>query len=258
MFKAYHLGFNQSDIALYQPKIALLCGDPARAKRIAERGREFHVVASKRGLDTYLVKLRCGAWILAATSGMGGPSLAIIVSELVKLGIHTIIRVGTCGSLQPHIKGGDVVISPAAVNYQGAARDIIPVEVPCVADFNVTGVLLKAAQLFQQENIHLGLTASTDTFEEGQGRQDDTLNRCPRPEIFSRIEMCMKLGVLCFEMEAATLFAAGLAYGFRAGCVCGVVAERRSSESILDPNICATAEANAITVAFEGAEQLSS
>ncbi len=175
----YHIGFSRTDLGEQLPVAALLCGDPGRAYRLAHKseGLTFETTLSeRRGLNSYLGSLADGRRVLCATSGMGAPSLSIVVNELFDLGIRQIVRVGTCGSLQDDVKVGSVVISRGALCRQGAAEDIAPVEYPASASPFLTVALVEAAR---QLNIdwHLGITASVDTFYEGQERTESSANK---------------------------------------------------------------------------------
>lgn len=250
----YHLGFSRADIAAAAPKIALLAGDPQRTEAVANGYlQDVKVLSTNRGLNSYLGQLPNGVPILAATSGMGAPSLSIVVNELCQLGLTTIIRIGTSGAIQPSIAVGDVVISSAAVCYQGAADDVAPREYPAVADPFVTVSLAHAARALKAAH-HVGITASTDTFYEGQGRFGGAKAYLMAPQR-ERVELLQRLNVLNFEMEAATLFKLGSVYGFRAGCVCGVLAQRTAAEAIVLDKKAAAVDA-AIRVALKAASQL--
>src|SRR5689334_9295863 len=73
-----------------------------------------------------------GVKVSTMSTGMGGPSVAIGVEELHELGVHTLLRVGTCGAAQPEIKMGDLVISLAAVRSEGTPNGYVPLEYPAV------------------------------------------------------------------------------------------------------------------------------
>lgn len=168
----YHIGFSRNELGSDPPTLALLSGDPQRAYQIAQTHFEdIHLLSENRGLYSYRGVLPNGRPILSATSGMGAPSLSIVVNELVQVGIEKIIRVGTCGSIQDHVSVGSIVISRAALCRQGAANDIAPVEYPASADPFLTVALVQAAQELGVVH-HLGITASVDTFYEGQERTD--------------------------------------------------------------------------------------
>lgn len=228
----YHIGFGRSDLGAEPPRIALLSGDPERARTIAETMlHEPRMLSEHRGLNSYVGRLPSGRPILSATSGMGAPSLSIVVNELVQVGIRTIIRVGTSGSIQAHIPPGSIVISSAALCRQGAADDIAPREFPAAADPFVTVALAEAARVAGFAHF-VGVTASVDTFYEGQERSESANPRLLR-RLRGMTDEYRGLNVLNYEMESGTLFKMGLVYGFAAGCVCAIVAQRTSGESIV-------------------------
>lgn len=252
--RLYHIGFGRSDLGDNLPRIALLSGDPERARLIAQTAlRDARILSENRGLHSYVGTLPNGAPILAATSGMGAPSLSIVVNELVQVGVRTIIRVGTSGSIQPHISPGSIVISSAALCRQGAADDIAPREFPAAADPFVTVALVEAARAEGIEHF-VGVTASVDTFYEGQERTGSANPRLLR-WLRGITEEYRHLNVLNYEMEAGTLFKMGLVYGFAAGCVCGIVAQRTASEAIVVERKAVAVE-RAIAVAVRAAMTL--
>jgi uridine phosphorylase len=229
----YHIGFSKQDLGNNLPQLALLSGEPERSRYLAETFlQDSRLLSQYRGLNSYLGYLPNGKPVLAATSGMGAPSLSIVVNELVQVGIKQIIRIGTCGSIQPDVQVGSIVISQGALCRQGAANDIAPVEYPAVADPFLTVALVETAQKL---NIpyHLGITASVDTFYEGQERQESSANPNLQAWLLGITQQYRNLNILNYEMEAGTLFKMGSVYGFAAACVCGVVAGRTQAEDII-------------------------
>ncbi|AFZ35973.1 purine or other phosphorylase family 1 [Stanieria cyanosphaera PCC 7437] len=229
----YHIGFSKQDLGNNLPQLALLSGEPERSRYLAETFlQNSRLLSDYRGLNSYLGYLSNGKPVLVATSGMGAPSLSIVVNELVQVGIKQIIRIGTCGSIQPHVQVGSIVISQGALCRQGAANDIAPLEYPAVADPFLTVALVETAQKL---NIpyHLGITASVDTFYEGQERQESSANPNLQAWLLGITQQYRNLNILNYEMEAGTLFKMGSVYGFAAACVCGVVAQRTQAEDII-------------------------
>jgi uridine phosphorylase len=231
--------------------LALLSGDPNRATHIANTYlTNVTMLSEHRGLNSYVGALPNGRRILSATSGMGAPSLSIVVNELVQVGIKTIIRIGTCGSIQAHVKPGDVVISSAALCRQGAANDIAPVEYPAAADPFLTVKLAEAAEKLGVRH-HVGITASVDSFFEGQERVGSA-----NPHLLRTLrgitDEYRHLNVLNYEMESGTLFKMGGVYGFATGCVAGVVAQRTEGENVVLESKAGAVE-NAIKIAIETA-----
>jgi uridine phosphorylase len=208
------------------------------------------MLSEHRGLNSYVGTLPNGKRLLSATSGMGAPSLSIVVNELVQVGIRQIIRIGTCGSIQPHVKPGSVVITRAALCRQGAANDIAPAEYPAAADPFLTVKLAEVAKAMGID-YHVGITASVDTFYEGQERSESA-----NPHLMRWLQGITQeyrhLNILNYEMESGTLFKMAGVYGFEAACICGVIAQRTASESVvLDAK--AGAVENAIKVAIGAA-----
>jgi uridine phosphorylase len=250
----YHIGFGHDDLGASPPQIALLSGDPERARMIAQTQlQDVRTLSEHRGLNSYVGALPSGRLILSATSGMGAPSLSIVVNELIQVGIRQIIRVGTCGSIQSHVLPGSVVISRAALCRQGAANDIAPAEYPAAADPFLTVALVDAARTLSVD-YHLGITASVDTFYEGQERSESA-----NPHLLRRLrgvtDEYRHLNILNYEMESGTLFKMAGVYGFAAACVCGVIAQRTTGESVVFEQKSAAVD-HAIAVALRAAEHI--
>ncbi len=253
--RKYHIGFGRADLP-DGATIALLSGDPGRSELIATThlggGRPL---ARNRGLDSFVGVLPSGAPVVCATSGMGAPSTSIVVNELVQVGITTVVRVGTAGSIQDRVRAGEVVIGSGALTNQGAAADIAPSEFPAVADPFLTVALADAAAALGVPH-HVGVMASVDTFFEGQERTASSANPHLLRRLRGMIDEYHDLGVLNFEMEAGTLFKMGAVYGFAAGCVCAIIAQRgEAEEPQLDVKDAAVD--GAIRVAVEAADRWS-
>jgi uridine phosphorylase len=248
----YHLGFGQGDLD-DGTSIALLSGDPSRSERIAtEHLSAMRVLSRHRGLDAFAAALPGGAPVVCATSGMGAPSMSIVVNELVQVGIRTVIRIGTSGSIQEHVPVGSVVIGSAALTNQGAALDIAPAEFPAVADPFLVVALASAAERLGVDH-HVGVMASTDTFYEGQERSSSSANPHLLRRLRGMIDEYHDLGVVNFEMEAGTLFKMGAVYGFAAGAVVAIIAQRHEAEAP-DEAAIDDAVAKAISVAVAAAD----
>ena len=251
----YHIGFGAADLPV-GTTIALLSGDPGRSELIAsEHLADMQVLSRNRGLDGFAARLPGGAPVVCATSGMGAPSMSIVVNELVQAGIRTIIRIGTSGSIRDHVAIGSVVIPSGALTNQGAALDIAPAEFPAVADPFLTVAVAAAAERLGVDH-HVGVIASTDTFFEGQERSGSSANPNLLRRVRGMIDEYHGLGILSFEMEAGTLFKMGIVYGFAAAAVLGIIAQRNEAEQ---PDLAAkdTAVAHAIRVAVAAADSWS-
>jgi uridine phosphorylase len=248
---AHHLQLDASIIK--NAKIALLPGDPGRVAAIASLLDQSTEVSNQREFRSHLGALN-GHPVLVTSTGCGGPSVSICVEELACIGVQTFIRVGSTGSIQKHINTGDIVISSAAVRLDGASRSFAPIEYPAVADLDVTNALVQAAREMAI-TFHVGITASTDTFYQGQERYNTFTGHMPA-HLRASVEDWRAVKVANFEMEAATLFTMCATMGLRAGTVCGVVAKRTESEEIAGPEMFRKAEKAAIDVAIGAVAKL--
>lgn len=182
----------------------LLPGDPGRALLLAqaliEAPRMFN---HHRGLWGYTGPARADGELLTVQStGMGGPSAAIVVEELARLGARRVIRVGTCGAIAPGVDLGDVVLARAALAADGASRALGAGE-RVDPDAGLTDALARAAGGEARE----GLIASTDLFyDSDRGREAGWA----------------AAGVLAVEMEAAAVLRVASLRGLRAACVLAV------------------------------------
>ena len=130
MHQQYHIHLSKEQGAQY----AILPGDPGRVKQIASFLEKPRFVASNREFTTYCAYLE-GKSVLVTSTGIGGPSAAIALEELASCGVHTVIRVGTCGAMQPEIMAGDLIVPTAAVRMEGTSREYVPIEFPAVLIF---------------------------------------------------------------------------------------------------------------------------
>ena len=165
------------------------------------------------------------------------------------------MRVGTTGAIQSHIRPGDVIVSTAAVRLDGASHHFAPPEYPAVADFATTTALVEAANA-SGDGVHVGITASSDTFYPGQERYD-TASGHVIPRFRGSSAEWQALGVLNYEMESATLFTMCATNGWAAGCVAGVLVNRHDQE-IPDPAVHESVESRAVEVVVDAARRLSS
>lgn len=220
--RQYHIACAPGEVARY----VLLPGDPERVPKIARLWDKSKKVAHHREYQTYTGEVS-GIPISATSTGIGCPSLAIGVEELAAIGADTFIRVGSSGSIQQNVKVGDIVISSAAVRLEGTSKQYVRVEYPAAANYEVLLALIEAAEKLGYR-YHVGITASTDSFYLGQGRAGlKGYTQSFAKEIVPDLQAAR---VLNFEMETASLFTIASVYGFRAGSVCAVYANRVTGE----------------------------
>ena len=178
---------------------ALLPGDPGRALALAtallEAPRMFN---HNRGLWGYTGTAPDGAPLTIQSTGMGGPSAAIVLEELIALGLERAIRVGTAGALAASLELGELVIATEAICADGTSRALGSGERE-----RADGATLDALRRCAPE-AHAGPIVTSDLFyEEGS----------------ERLDAWRAAGALAVEMEAAPLFATGRRRGVAVGCV---------------------------------------
>lgn len=220
--RQYHIACAPGEVAPY----VLIPGDPARVPKIAGLWNTAKEVANHREYRTFTGKVG-GVHISSTSSGIGCPSLAIAIEELAAVGAHTFIRVGSSGSIQKDVKVGDVVISSAAVRLEGTSKQYVRIEYPAAANYEVLLALIQAAEKLGYR-YHVGITASTDSFYLGQGRPG--LKGYTQSFAKELMQDLQAARVLNFEMETASLFTIANVYGFRAGSVCAIFANRVTGE----------------------------
>ena len=192
----YHLQIKDGDIGRY----VILPGDPKRCAKIAAYLDDARLIADSREYVTYTGYLE-GERVSVTSTGIGGPSAAIAVEELVKAGADTFFRVGTCGGIAPSVKSGDLVIATGAVRAEGTSREYAPIEFPAVADFDLVQVLRDAAAGLGY-TAHTGIVQCKDSFY-GQHEPE----KMPVSyELQEKWEAWKRLGVLASEMESAAIY----------------------------------------------------
>ncbi len=205
--KQYHIHLREGDAGRY----VLLPGDPGRGPLIASFLDESKEVAENREHRTYTGMLD-GIQVSVTSTGIGGPSTAIAVEELSKIGADTFIRVGTSGIMQDFVSPGDLIVVSASVRDEGTALHYMPMAFPAAADIDVVDCLRQACESLSVPH-HVGVSHSKDSFY-GEIEPE-------RMPMASRLkeswEAWVKGGVLCSEMEAATLYVLARTLGKRAG-----------------------------------------
>lgn len=224
--RQYHIGLREGDVGKY----VILPGDPKRCKKIAEYFENPQLVADNREFVTYTGYVD-GEKVSVTSTGIGGPSAAIAMEELVKVGATHFIRVGTCGGISLDVKGGDVVIATAAIRMEGTSKEYAPIEFPAVANLDITNALVKSAQELGY-SYHTGVVQCKDSFY----GQHDTEKMPVSYELQNKWEAWKKLGCLASEMESAALFIVASYLGVKVGSVFLTVAnQEREKQNLENP-----------------------
>ncbi len=207
--KQHHIDLKPGDVGRY----VLLPGDPGRTEVIASYFEDAKEIAYKREYRTFTGTL-LGEKVSVTSTGIGCPSAAIAIEELIALGADTFIRVGTSGGIQPDTINGEVAIVSGAIRDEGTTLHYMPAEFPAVADLDVTLALRKAAQDLGQP-YRVGISQSKDSFY-GQHapKRMPVANR-----LLDRWKAWTDGGAICSEMEAAVLFVIGSIHRVRVGGV---------------------------------------
>jgi uridine phosphorylase len=206
--KKYHIGLASGDVGEY----VLVPGDPGRTPMIAKYLDGAREVAFSREYRTFTGSID-GVPVSTISSGMGGPSVAIAVEELNELGVHTFLRVGTCGAAQPEIKTGDLVIAIGSVRSEGTPNGYVPPEYPAIASLDVVNALVEASR---KDGVpyHVGVIRSVDALY-----SDLMPDEMPRPNLRDELEMWSRAGILSNDMETSTLFVVARIRKLRAGTI---------------------------------------
>ncbi len=182
----------------------LLPGDPLRAKYVAETFLEdAHERNAERGMLGYTGRFD-GTPVSVQATGMGCPSAAIVVEELAQLGVRRMMRIGTCGGLQPDMSLGDLIVAVSAVPADGTVGHLVGGEPHApTADWQLVHGAVHAAKELGR-SVRVGPVVSTDLFYNPDDRQ------------YGRWS---ERGVLAVEMEAAVLFTLAALRNVAAGCL---------------------------------------
>ena len=220
----FHIQCSQGDVGKY----CILPGDPGRCKAIAAHFDNPVHIQTNREYVTYTGTL-LGETASVVSTGIGGPSAAIAMEELVNLGVHTFIRVGTCGGIRLDVESDDVVVATGAVRMDGTSREYAPIEWPAVPDYQVLTALVQAAQNLNKP-WKAGVVQCKDSFY----GQHSPATMPVSYELQEKWQAWKRLGVLASEMESATLFTVAATRGVRCGSVFHVIWNQEREAAGLD------------------------
>jgi DeoD family purine-nucleoside phosphorylase len=203
----------------------LLPGDPGRALRLAQALlAEPRMFNHHRGLWGYTGIAADEAPLTIQSTGMGGPSAAIIVTELAALGARRLIRVGTCGSLEPTLELGDFILAREAIAGDGTSR-ALGATGHVGADEALSAAIVAAAG----PGLRQGTIVTTDLFYDNVGQEQEWAGE----------------GALAVEMESATLFTIALNKNLQAASLLIVTDRILPTRSRIDPDALTQAELEA-------------
>ncbi|MEM0118486.1 MAG: purine-nucleoside phosphorylase [Conexivisphaerales archaeon] len=186
MAEPQHIKAKSGEIA----KKVVVSGDPARVKQLSEMLDDRRLVNENRGFLTY-TGLYKGERLTVACHGVGAPSAAVVIEELIMLGAKAIVRLGSCGGLLKQMKIGDAVIATGAAYMGGTLHQYLKGEhISPVPDFELTRNLVDTAKELRISHF-VGPVFSSDAFH----AEDPNF-----------VEKWTSRGYVAVEMECATLF----------------------------------------------------
>lgn len=211
----YHVQLKRGDVGRY----VLLPGDPGRCEKIAAYFDNPQFISQNREYTTYTGTL-LDEKVSVVSTGIGCPSTAIAMEELIKIGADTFIRVGTSGGMQPETKTGDIAIVTGAIRDEGTTPHYLPIEFPAVANVDVVLALREGVNKLGLPYL-VGITQSKDSFY-GEVETE----RMPLADhLQKRWDAWVQGGAICSEMESAAIFILSSIHRKRAGCVMMMVRE---------------------------------
>lgn len=230
--RQFHIQAKKGEVGRY----CILPGDPDRVPKIAAFLKDAKQVSQNREYNVYTGYLG-DEMVTVCSTGIGGPSAAIAVEELIKCGADTFIRIGTSGGMDLKIWGGDLIIANSAIRAEGTTYEYLPSGYPAVANFEVTEALKNAAEeLSTNEDgnrYHVGVVHSKDSFYGQVEPQESGVS----DRLLSRWGSYLKCGCLCSEMECAAVYGVGLVRGARCGAVLTAIWNFERSKAGLPDNI---------------------
>lgn len=193
------------------PPGVLLPGDPGRAARIAARLEKPEELGKNREFHSYR-----GFWkgvpVGVISTGVGAPGAAICAEEAIRAGAKILIRVGTAGSLQDHVRDGHLVVALGAVRAEGTTPRLLPLEFPALSDPEVTAVLWEEARKVAAD-VHRGVVVTLDAFYRGV--------------LDLGLDAYAQSGALAAEMECSAIFCVAQLRGAKAGAILAIDGDAR-------------------------------
>jgi len=232
----FHIRCEAKDVAPY----AFVPGDHSRARKIAAKLKSVRMVNEHRGFLVF-TGMMDGIPMTVASTGMGGPPVAICMEELGHLGVHTFIRVGSCGTYQDYVNVGDVLVASGTFRAGGTSLNYLPLEFPAVPSFEVTKALVDSAKA-QGLKVHVGLASAGDAFYAPR----DTAQR----------DLLRQAGLMAGEMESDTLFVVAALRGWRAGALFACDGTSKQTKPEDREASFHQGEENAIRIAIEAMKEI--
>ena len=207
-------------------RYVFLCGEPERVPKIASQLSDSRKVLQHREYSVYEGGLD-GTPISVASTGIGGPSAAILVEEMANLGAQTFIRIGTSGGIAEGLSKGTFVVATGAVRMDGTSKSYVWPEFPALANHEVVMALVDSATR-RKARFDVGVCLSVDGFySENKVLKDGKIAPMSQSGympsfMVNRLADAKQMGVKNMEMENGTIFTLCSLLGIRAGAICTV------------------------------------
>lgn len=237
--RQFHIQCTAEDIGHY----VFLPGDPDRVPWIASYLENAQKVAQSREFTTYTGTLD-GTRVSVTSTGIGGPSAAIAMEELVALGAHTFLRIGTCGGMQPELVPGALIVPTGAIRMEGTSQEYMPLAFPAVPDFGLTEHLVCAARAAAYD-YHTGVVQCKDSFY----GQHSPKTMPVAPTLLQNWQAWKAAGTLASEMESAALFTVAAARHVRCATILQMLWNQERQAVVRDKEHAASDMTHAIEVA---------
>ena len=218
-----HTGLAEGQSAPY----VLLPGDPHRSKLISTFFRDAEFTAHRGTYATFTGHTENGTEIGVTSSGMGCSCVVSALEELAQAGATSIVRVGTCGGVQPWMQPGRIVIASGCVRGEGASYEMVPPEFPAVADPLLVSALVQAAREMGEDPL-VGMYRSHDAFY--------IESKAAHPGLRDRMQKWIDTGVLVVENESGMLFTYGHLLGLRTATICVALGSMFADASVEAPD----------------------
>lgn len=208
MSEQYHIRLSEHEGAGY----CILTGDPGRVEQIAKKNLDNpSFVKTAREFTTWQGFID-GEKVLVCSTGIGGSSASIAMEELANIGVHSFIRIGTCGGMQKKVLPGDIVVANSAIRMEGTSREYLPIEYPAVADTEIL-LCIKSALDILKYRYHIGVVQCKDSFYGQHNPGESGVSY----ELIDKWSAWLKGGCLASEMESAALFTVAAVRKLRVG-----------------------------------------
>lgn len=207
--KEIHIKVSCEDVGQY----VILTNNSSEAKTVASNLLGCKKVGENCEFVTYTGLINHMP-VSVVSTGVGGPSTSIMMEELIKLGCHTFLKVGTCEGMHLDVKSGDIVIASGAIRDEGTTKMYAPIEVPAVPSYELLNecvAIVKSLKL----PYHVGIVHSKDAFYAYHMLETMPL----KDELEKQWNAYCKLDALASEMETSTVFTIGQARHVRTGAI---------------------------------------